>query len=85
MDVECSHCGSVIEVLIVEGERPCDKVDACCMKHDSCVQESSPLDNTCHLDFLQCIRKEKEHKGFSRKVTSWLKLMNLDVREGKGW
>ncbi|OWM86928.1 phospholipase A2-alpha [Punica granatum] len=39
------------------GEKPCDGLDACCMKHDACVQAKSNdyLSQECSQSFLNCM------------------------------
>ncbi|KAK8494032.1 hypothetical protein V6N12_034333 [Hibiscus sabdariffa] len=40
------------------GERPCDGLDACCMKHDACVEAKNNdyLSQECSQSFLNCMR-----------------------------
>ena len=51
------------------GEKPCDSVDACCKRHDSCVEEAGIFSaNKCHKDFIQCLDKRGNRKdGFSEE------------------
>ncbi|KAJ4850505.1 Phospholipase A2-alpha [Turnera subulata] len=39
------------------GEKPCDGLDACCMKHDACVQAKNKgyLSQECSQKFLDCM------------------------------
>ncbi|KAL5699456.1 phospholipase A2 [Ranunculus cassubicifolius] len=39
------------------GERPCDGLDACCMKHDVCIQvhNNEYLNTKCNQGFLDCM------------------------------
>ncbi|KAF9662912.1 hypothetical protein SADUNF_Sadunf18G0103700 [Salix dunnii] len=39
------------------GEKPCDGLDACCMKHDACVQAKNNdyLSQECSQDFINCM------------------------------
>ncbi|KAF3781942.1 Phospholipase A2-like protein 3 [Nymphaea thermarum] len=38
------------------GERPCDSLDACCQKHDACVEaKNNYLDLECNEELLQCV------------------------------
>ncbi|KAL6001542.1 Phospholipase A2-alpha, partial [Asimina triloba] len=39
------------------GEEPCDGLDACCLKHDACVQakDNDYLSQECNQGFLDCI------------------------------
>ncbi|XP_027359154.1 phospholipase A2-alpha-like [Abrus precatorius] len=41
------------------GEKPCDGLDACCMKHDQCVQAKNNdyLSQECSQTFLNCMTK----------------------------
>ncbi|KAJ0086605.1 phospholipase A2-alpha-like isoform X1 [Pistacia vera] len=39
------------------GEKPCDGLDACCMKHDACVQSKNNdyLSQECSQNFINCM------------------------------
>ncbi|XVF69880.1 hypothetical protein PTKIN_Ptkin11bG0116400 [Pterospermum kingtungense] len=39
------------------GERPCDGLDACCMKHDLCIQAKNDdyLSQECSQNFINCM------------------------------
>ncbi|KAG6740022.1 hypothetical protein POTOM_057656 [Populus tomentosa] len=39
------------------GEKPCDGLDACCMKHDACVQAKNNdyLSQECSQNFINCM------------------------------
>ncbi|KAJ8567842.1 hypothetical protein K7X08_020564 [Anisodus acutangulus] len=41
------------------GEQPCDGLDACCMKHDLCLQHkgNNYLNLECNQNFLECVAK----------------------------
>ncbi|MCD7471406.1 hypothetical protein HAX54_011820 [Datura stramonium] len=41
------------------GEQPCDGLDACCMKHDLCIQHkgNNYLNLECNENFLNCVVK----------------------------
>ncbi|MED6148544.1 Phospholipase A2-alpha [Stylosanthes scabra] len=41
------------------GEKPCDELDACCMKHDQCVQvkDNDYLSQECSQTFIDCMNK----------------------------
>ncbi|KAK4755717.1 hypothetical protein SAY87_009474 [Trapa incisa] len=47
------------------GETPCDGLDACCMKHDACVQDNNNdyLSQECSQNFLNCMAKFKTSAG----------------------
>merc|ERR1711976_429615 len=48
-----------------KGEKPCDSVDACCMKHDACVGDRGMLADSCHEEFEVCLKKNgPNEKGF---------------------
>uniref|UniRef100_A0A5B7CCT5 phospholipase A2 n=1 Tax=Davidia involucrata TaxID=16924 RepID=A0A5B7CCT5_DAVIN len=44
------------------GEKPCDGLDACCMKHDDCIgaKNNDYLSQECNQNLLNCIDKFKE-------------------------
>ncbi len=65
-------CVCVCVCALITGEEPCDAADACCKKHDICVEKSGLLNaNTCHAKFLFCLHKVEKSgkKGFSTKVS----------------
>ncbi|KAL2553867.1 Phospholipase A2-alpha [Forsythia ovata] len=42
------------------GEQPCDRLDACCMKHDQCIQDKGNrfadyLNQQCNQEMLNCV------------------------------
>ncbi|XP_075487795.1 phospholipase A2-alpha-like [Primulina tabacum] len=41
------------------GERPCDRLDACCMSHDQCIQHKGDdyLSQQCNKEFLNCVER----------------------------
>ncbi|KAK9076889.1 hypothetical protein SSX86_005224 [Deinandra increscens subsp. villosa] len=43
------------------GEKPCDELDACCMKHDSCISANNNnyLSEVCNKDLLGCVERFK--------------------------
>ncbi|KAL3744398.1 hypothetical protein ACJRO7_013639 [Eucalyptus globulus] len=47
------------------GERPCDGLDACCMKHDACVQAKNNdyLSQECSQNLLNCMTDFKNLGG----------------------
>ncbi|KAB2599986.1 phospholipase A2-alpha [Pyrus ussuriensis x Pyrus communis] len=47
------------------GEQPCDGLDACCMKHDNCVQSKNNdyLSSECSQTFLNCMAEFKNKRG----------------------
>ncbi|KAE8665391.1 Phospholipase A2-alpha [Hibiscus syriacus] len=47
------------------GERPCDGLDACCMKHDACVQAKNNgyLSQECSQSFLNCMTNFQKAGG----------------------
>ena len=47
------------------GEEPCDGLDACCMKHDACVQSKNNdyLSSECSQKFLNCMAEFRNSKG----------------------
>ncbi|XP_071722224.1 phospholipase A2-alpha [Rutidosis leptorrhynchoides] len=50
------------------GEKPCDGLDACCMKHDACVQDKNNgyLSQECSQNFLNCMASIRQ-SGISFK------------------
>ncbi|XP_052198670.1 phospholipase A2-alpha [Diospyros lotus] len=51
------------------GEKPCDGLDACCMKHDACIQAKNNdyLSTECSQDFLDCMARFKRSGGHTFK------------------
>ncbi|XP_044510786.1 phospholipase A2-alpha [Mangifera indica] len=47
------------------GEKPCDGLDACCMKHDACVQahNNDYLSQECSQNLLNCMTNFKKIGG----------------------
>ncbi|KAM0827947.1 hypothetical protein ACQ4PT_067865 [Festuca glaucescens] len=46
------------------GERPCDPLDACCMRHDYCVQAKNDyLSTQCNESLLECLAELREGGG----------------------
>ncbi|XP_030477383.2 phospholipase A2-alpha [Syzygium oleosum] len=47
------------------GEKPCDGLDACCMKHDACVQAKNNdyLSQECSQNLLNCLANFKNLQG----------------------
>ncbi|KAL5549539.1 hypothetical protein UlMin_004770 [Ulmus minor] len=47
------------------GEKPCDGLDACCMKHDDCVQAKNNdyLSQECSQKFINCMNNFKNSKA----------------------
>uniref|UniRef100_A0ACD6A6U1 Uncharacterized protein n=1 Tax=Avena sativa TaxID=4498 RepID=A0ACD6A6U1_AVESA len=46
------------------GERPCDPLDACCMRHDYCVQAKNDyLSTQCNESLLECLGELREGGG----------------------
>nr|QIK01721.1 putative phospholipase A2 3 [Lolium arundinaceum] len=46
------------------GERPCDPLDACCMRHDYCVQAKNDyLSTQCNENLLECLAELREGGG----------------------
>ncbi|CAK7345526.1 unnamed protein product [Dovyalis caffra] len=43
------------------GEKPCDGLDACCMRHDACVQAKNNdyLSQECSSNFINCMNNFK--------------------------
>ncbi|KAL6585603.1 hypothetical protein OROMI_002247 [Orobanche minor] len=39
------------------GEQPCDRLDACCMRHDQCIAKmgNDYLSEKCNREFLKCV------------------------------
>ncbi|KAJ8751386.1 hypothetical protein K2173_016586 [Erythroxylum novogranatense] len=51
------------------GEKPCDGLDACCMKHDACVQAKNNdyLSQECSQNLINCMTKFKNSGANSFK------------------
>ncbi|KAA3490181.1 phospholipase A2-alpha [Gossypium australe] len=51
------------------GEKPCDGLDACCMKHDACVQamNNDYLSQKCSQSFIKCMKDFQKGGGRSFK------------------
>ncbi|XP_017982024.1 PREDICTED: phospholipase A2-alpha isoform X1 [Theobroma cacao] len=49
------------------GEKPCDGLDACCMKHDACVQAKNSKDDylsqECSQNFINCMTNFQKSGG----------------------
>ncbi|XP_061369007.1 phospholipase A2-alpha-like [Gastrolobium bilobum] len=47
------------------GERPCDGLDACCMKHDKCVGDKNNdyLSQECSQTLINCMNEFKNTRG----------------------
>ncbi|KAF5742917.1 phospholipase A2-alpha-like [Tripterygium wilfordii] len=47
------------------GEKPCDGLDACCMKHDACVQSKNNdyLSQECSQNLINCMSNFKNSGG----------------------
>ncbi|KAL2503288.1 phospholipase A2-alpha-like [Forsythia ovata] len=64
------------------GEQPCDLLDACCMKHDHCIQiKGNYLNKQCNLEFLNCVARFKKSgaptfKGNTCKVDEVIQVIN---------
>ncbi|XP_030530587.1 phospholipase A2-alpha [Rhodamnia argentea] len=54
------------------GEKPCDGLDACCMKHDACVQAKNNdyLSQECSQNLLNCMANFKNSGGKMFKGSS---------------
>ncbi|PWA52553.1 Phospholipase A2, active site-containing protein [Artemisia annua] len=44
------------------GEKPCDELDACCMKHDACISANNNnyLSEVCNQGLLSCVERFKK-------------------------
>ncbi|XP_076931438.1 phospholipase A2-alpha-like [Bidens hawaiensis] len=44
------------------GEKPCDELDACCMKHDACISANNNnyLSEVCNQGLLGCVERFKK-------------------------
>nr|XP_043629090.1 phospholipase A2-alpha [Erigeron canadensis] len=44
------------------GEKPCDELDACCMKHDACISANNNnyLSEVCNKGLLDCVQRFKK-------------------------
>ncbi|XP_022756561.1 phospholipase A2-alpha [Durio zibethinus] len=51
------------------GEKPCDGLDACCMKHDACVQAKNNdyLSQECSQNLINCMTNFQKFGGTSFK------------------
>ncbi|GMH03152.1 hypothetical protein Nepgr_004991 [Nepenthes gracilis] len=51
------------------GETPCDGLDACCMRHDACVQAKGNdyLSQECSQNLINCMEKFKKSGGHTFK------------------
>ncbi|XAR47980.1 Phospholipase A(2) [Bertholletia excelsa] len=51
------------------GEKPCDGLDACCLKHDTCIQakDNDYLSTQCSQELLNCIDRFMKSGGRSFK------------------
>ncbi|KAL2481878.1 Phospholipase A2-alpha [Abeliophyllum distichum] len=64
------------------GEQPCDLLDACCMKHDHCIQiQGNYLSKQCNLEFLNCVARfvksgAPTFKGNTCKVDEVIQVIN---------
>ncbi|XP_010263245.1 PREDICTED: phospholipase A2-alpha-like [Nelumbo nucifera] len=47
------------------GEKPCDGLDACCMKHDACIQAKNNdyLSQQCSQEFINCMTHFRDSRG----------------------
>uniref|UniRef100_A0A6N2KIH8 phospholipase A2 n=1 Tax=Salix viminalis TaxID=40686 RepID=A0A6N2KIH8_SALVM len=65
------------------GEKPCDGLDACCMKHDSCIQAKNNdyLSQECSQKFISCMNKFKTggrtFKGNKCKVNEVIDVISV--------
>ncbi|EXB55426.1 hypothetical protein L484_005559 [Morus notabilis] len=62
-------CSRKCESDFCSGEKPCDGLDACCMKHDDCVQSKNNdyLSQECSQKFLNCMKNFKNSGGHTFK------------------
>ncbi|GMQ06768.1 hypothetical protein CsSME_00051220 [Camellia sinensis var. sinensis] len=53
------YCGLLYSGCL--GEKPCDGLNACCMKHDACIQAKNNdyLSTECSENLIKCIDKFK--------------------------
>ncbi|XP_073066859.1 phospholipase A2-alpha-like [Primulina eburnea] len=76
------------------GEQPCDRLDACCMRHDQCIQlqGNDYLSQQCNREFLSCVEKFKRtgaptFKGNTCKASEVVdvikNVMNAAILAGK--
>ncbi|KAH9625815.1 hypothetical protein KSS87_020469 [Heliosperma pusillum] len=51
------------------GEKPCDGLDACCMRHDACVQAKGDdyLSEECSKKLISCMESFKAYGGHTFK------------------
>ncbi|KAJ6742002.1 PHOSPHOLIPASE A2-like protein 2-RELATED [Salix viminalis] len=65
------------------GEKPCDGLDACCMKHDSCIQAKNNdyLSQECSQKFISCMNKfrtgARTFKGNKCKVNEVIDVISV--------
>ncbi|MED6157609.1 Phospholipase A2-alpha [Stylosanthes scabra] len=66
------------------GEKPCDGLDACCMKHDQCVQAKNNdyLSEECSKTFIACMNEFKKSggptfKGNTCKVDDVIRVIDI--------
>ncbi|KAJ6699774.1 PHOSPHOLIPASE A2-like protein 2-RELATED [Salix purpurea] len=65
------------------GEKPCDGLDACCMKHDACIQAKNNdyLSQECSQKFISCMNKFKTgartFKGNKCKVNEVIDVISV--------
>ncbi|KAI3725175.1 hypothetical protein L1987_64953 [Smallanthus sonchifolius] len=47
------------------GEKPCDELDACCMKHDACIaaNNNNYLSEFCNQGLLGCVERFKKARS----------------------
>ncbi|KAG6384831.1 hypothetical protein SASPL_153650 [Salvia splendens] len=51
------------------GEKPCDRLDTCCMHHDQCISKmgNDYLSQQCNKEFLKCVDSFKKSRAPSFK------------------
>ncbi|KAL8239721.1 hypothetical protein R6Q59_016288 [Mikania micrantha] len=56
------ECSNRCESSFCNGEKPCDELDACCMKHDACISANNNnyLSETCNQGLLGCVERFKK-------------------------
>ncbi|KAK4483743.1 hypothetical protein RD792_010945 [Penstemon davidsonii] len=69
------------------GEKPCDQLDACCMRHDQCIARkgNSYLSQQCNNEFKNCVERYRESgapsfKGNTCDVDEVIKVINDVMR-----
>ncbi|PPD90720.1 hypothetical protein GOBAR_DD12337 [Gossypium barbadense] len=69
------------------GEKPCDGLDACCMKHDDCVQamNNDYLSQKCSQSFIKCIKDfqkggERSFKGNKCQVDQVIDVISVVMK-----